>query len=146
MQLTEYLNLKYPVSLKETEEGRFIAWHPDFGFGTMSVEEDTVEEALKELDLNRKDMIKYFWENGMEIPMPKDEDLSAYSGKFNLRISRGLHKELVVEAEKNSLSLNRYVGQLLAERNAFEKVVNLIGSITRSELGEEVRSMVENLE
>lgn len=43
-------------------------------------------------------------EDGEKIPEPVDK---AYSGKFNLRIPKSLHKKLAEEAEGEGISLNQ---------------------------------------
>lgn len=45
-------------------------------------------------------------EFGYPIPEPVDQD---YSGKFNVRVPKTLHKQLVVAAEAEGVSLNQYV-------------------------------------
>jgi predicted HicB family RNase H-like nuclease len=44
-------------------------------------------------------------------PLPKE-----YSGKFNVRIPKALHAELVVEASEQGVSLNQLVVTKLARR------------------------------
>jgi len=69
--------------------------------------------------------VKKLWfegrlEAGLSIPEPVE--LDEYSGKFVLRITRGLHKSLQREARRQGVSLNQYIGQTLAERH---KPINL---------------------
>ena len=48
----------------------------------------------------------------MEIPEPiKEESLS---GKFVIRVPKSLHRRLVIEAEKEGVSLNQYAMYKLA--------------------------------
>jgi antitoxin HicB len=51
-------------------------------------------------------------EDGVEVPEPRDPD--AFSGRFLLRLPRGLHAELARQAEQEGVSLNQYVATLLA--------------------------------
>ncbi len=45
-------------------------------------------------------------ENEMKVPEPiKEENLS---GKFVIRVPKSLHRRLVMEAEKEGVSLNQY--------------------------------------
>ncbi len=39
-----------------------------------------------------------------------------YSGKFNLRLPKSMHKELAQEAKKNRVSLNTYITYILIEQ------------------------------
>lgn len=46
-------------------------------------------------------------EQGEKIPVPFSE--RTYSGTFNVRIGEGLHRDLVIHAAEDGLSLNQYV-------------------------------------
>lgn len=52
------------------------------------------------------------YESGHKIPLPSYPE--EYSGKFNLRLPRSLHRSLAEAAEGEGVSLNQYVVQLLA--------------------------------
>lgn len=73
-------------------------------------------DTLEELNENLKDAmtghIEVMIENEMEIPEPVKED--TMSGKFVLRIPKSLHRRLVLEAEKEGVSLNQYAMYKLA--------------------------------
>jgi hypothetical protein len=56
----------------------------------------------------------------MEIPEPSYPE--EYSGKFNLRIPRSLHRQLAESAERDGVSLNQYVAALLARGDAQAQV------------------------
>ena len=43
------------------------------------------------------------------------KDLESYSGKLNIRIPRGLHKKLSLEAKEDGVSLNQYILYKLAQ-------------------------------
>jgi predicted HicB family RNase H-like nuclease len=51
-------------------------------------------------------------EDGVEIPKPRDP--ASFSGRFLLRLPRGLHAELARQAEEEGVSLNQYVTTMLA--------------------------------
>ena len=44
-------------------------------------------------------------ENNLPIPIPETAD--KYSGKFIVRLPKSLHQRLVIEAEKEGVSLNQ---------------------------------------
>jgi predicted HicB family RNase H-like nuclease len=50
--------------------------------------------------------------NGEAIPTPLSE--RTYSGQFKVRIPPFLHRQLVLEAEENHVSLNRLISAKLA--------------------------------
>lgn len=56
------------------------------------------------------------YELGHDIPLPSYP--AEYSGKFNVRLSKSLHRSLVEAAERNGVSLNHYVSDVLARGDA----------------------------
>ncbi len=49
------------------------------------------------------------------MPLPKGMAGKEYSGKFNVRLGKGLHKVLAVKATQHGESLNTYCKNLLSE-------------------------------
>lgn len=47
-------------------------------------------------------------------PIPEPRAVEDYSGKFVVRVSRSLHRDLVAAAERDDVSLNQYVATELA--------------------------------
>src|SRR6266581_752583 len=58
------------------------------------------------------DWIRVGLEDGVAIPEPRGED--DYSGRFLLRIPRGLHAELARQAAEEGTSLNQFIAAALA--------------------------------
>ena len=68
-------------------------------------------------------------EDGEDIPEPRlTED---YSGKFVVRVPKSLHKELVITAERDKVSLNNFVNTALAKA---------IGTLSSSPSASEISS------
>jgi hypothetical protein len=57
------------------------------------------------------------YEDGHWIPLPTQMDLE-FSGKFNLRLPKSLHRDLARAAEREGVSLNQHVLALLARGEA----------------------------
>ena len=109
---SRYESLKYPIEIIEDEDA-YVASIPDLpGCAAYG---DTLQEALESLKSVKKLWIDGRLEAG--LPVPEPTELDEYSGKFVLRISRGLHKSLQRESKRQGLSLNQYVAQILAERH-----------------------------
>jgi antitoxin HicB len=81
---------------------------------------DTPEEAIKELNVAKKLLLRAMKEDGELIPDP--EVYVQYSGQLRIRIAKSLHASLSQEAKKENISLNTYISHLLSERNAFREV------------------------
>jgi antitoxin HicB len=110
--LDYYQKLKYPIEIVEDDDA-YVASIPDLpGCAAYG---DTVQHALDSLQSFKKMWLEGRLEAGLSIPEPAE--LEEYSGKFVLRITRGLHKSLQREAQRQGVSLNQYIGQVLAERH-----------------------------
>jgi len=72
----------------------------------------TIEELYESLNEAMEGYIEVKLENGLPIPEP--ETVDSYSGKFNVRLPKTLHQRLVIEADKEGVSLNTLVLYKLA--------------------------------
>src|SRR5271157_1509980 len=115
--LAHYEKLKYPIEILEDDDA-YVASIPDLP-GCVAYG-NTIEQAMESLRIVKKLWIEGRLEAGLAVPEPAE--LEEYSGKFVLRISRGLHKSLQREARRQGISLNQYAAQILAERH---KLVDL---------------------
>lgn len=75
---------------------------------------DTIEEALSEAQINKDLWIEAAIDIGRSIPTPSDSYSIEYSGKFNIRIPKSLHRDLVLKAEEEDVSLNALCSTLLS--------------------------------
>jgi predicted RNase H-like HicB family nuclease len=112
--LDYYLALSYPFSASADAEGGYVITFPDLP-GCMTQVEDPAEigPAAEEA---RRLWIMTEYEDGENIPLPSYPE--EYSGKFNLRLPRSLHRRLAELAEREGVSLNQLVVALLAERSS----------------------------
>jgi antitoxin HicB len=110
--LAYYVNLKYPMEIVEDDDA-YVVSIPDLP-GCVAYG-DTVAQAIESLRTVKKLWFEGRLEAGLSIPEPIE--LDEYSGKFVLRITRALHKALQRESQRQGVSLNQYIGQILAERH-----------------------------
>jgi antitoxin HicB len=103
--LKYYYGLKYPVILHPAPEGGYAVEIEELP-GCFS-QGETVEEAMKMIEEARRLWIESVYEDGNDIPLPRDED--EYSGKFNVRLPKSLHKKLDGLAVHEGVSLNQYL-------------------------------------
>jgi len=115
--LEYYLSLKYPVSLTPDVTGGYVAEMEDLP-GCFS-QGDTPEEAFANIEEARQLWIEVAYEDGQEIPLPRTEE--AYSGKFNVRIPKSLHRKLDLMADREGVSLNQYLMFSLARSVGLEE-------------------------
>lgn len=74
---------------------------------------DTLDELYENLNEAMEGYIELKLERGLPVPEPKDSE--EYSGKFNLRLPKSLHKRLAVEAAQEGVSLNQYAVYKLSQ-------------------------------
>ncbi len=93
---------------------------------------DTYDDAVKEGMLNKAIWLETAKQIGRELPIPTSLQENDYSGRFNLRIPKSLHRDLVLRAEKEGVSLNTFCLHLLSEglgEKCAQPVFNLSFSI-----------------
>jgi len=95
--------------------GYFAVRFPDFPgivTGGYSLEE-VIKNAQEALELTIDTMKKY------KMPLPKPR--TRFSGQFNVRVPKDLHRELVRKAEEEGVSLNALVTYLLSQSVKMKK-------------------------
>jgi antitoxin HicB len=113
-ELEYYLQLRYPVVIKEDPEGGYTAEIEELS-GCMT-QAETTGEIFELIEDARKLWIEAAYSDGHEIPLPNEEQ--QYTGKFIVRIPGSLHRTLVRQAKSDGVSLNQYVTALLAAGSA----------------------------
>ena len=76
----------------------------------------------------RQSWIEAEYERGNDIPLPSYPE--EYSGKFNVRIPKSLHRALAKASRREEVSLNQYVLSLLARGDAQYRVERLLEGLT----------------
>jgi len=100
----------FTVTLTLDEEEDWIAHFEELP--NVSAFGHTPEEALNELEVAWETMKESYQKHGERVPIaPAKKD---YSGHFNIRVDKRVHRALAVEAAQVGLSLNALVAQKLA--------------------------------
>ncbi len=109
-------HLGYEIRMTpDKESGYFTVRFPDFPgivTGGYSVEE-ALKNAHEALDITMATMKKH------KVPLP--EPKMRFSGQFNVRVPRDLHRQLVRKAEEEGVSLNALVSYLLSQSIKMER-------------------------
>lgn len=72
------------------------------------------EEALKEAEDNKRFYFDYLREHGRPIPAPSEvADFGDLSGRITLRLSKSLHKSIVLRAQDERVSINSLINEAL---------------------------------
>lgn len=106
MEIKDYMKLPYTKLIQEMndETGHYF-------YGRI-LELDgchTTAETLTELYENLNEIMESYLEIKLEnhLPIPIPETTEKYSGKFVVRLPKTLHQRLVIEAQKEGVSLNQ---------------------------------------
>ena len=117
--LDYYHGLKYPFQVIAGEGGDFVVIFPDLPGCMTQVE--SIEEIGAMAEDARRLWITSEYEDGESIPLPSMPE--EYSGRFNVRIPKSLHKRLAEMAEREGVSLNQLVISLLSAGEAHPTLV-----------------------
>lgn len=123
--LDYYLSLDYPFHAVPDEAGGWTIIYPDLP-GCLSIA-DTLADLPAMAEEARRLWIEVEYERGSDIPLPSYPE--EYSGKFNLRLPRSLHRSLAKSAEREGVSLNQYVVSLLSSGNAVAEVMRRLDAL-----------------
>jgi predicted HicB family RNase H-like nuclease len=92
------------------EDGEFVATCLEFP--SLSWLASSQVEALEGLVDMLRETLTDMEQQGEEIPVPLSE--RRFSGKFNVRVGEHLHRDLVMRAAEEHMSLNQYIVKKLA--------------------------------
>lgn len=102
----------FSVNLIEDDSGDWLAHFIELP--NVSAFGKTPEEALHELEFAWTAMKESYKKHGEEIPVsPLRKE---YSGQFNVRIDKRIHRALAIEAARAGISLNALISQKLAQQ------------------------------
>lgn len=130
-----------PKSILARPYARVLTPDPDAGGFTAEIREfpgcvtegETVEEAMASLEEVALEWIAIAQRRGFAFPDPKEPELS---GKFALRMPRSLHSRAARAAEREGISLNKFLCSALAEALGERKGAEAFLRLVREELRE----------
>lgn len=124
--LADYLSLQYPFqALVDPDDGGYVIVFPDLpGCVTQT---DSIEDIPAMAEEARTLWIETQYQQGGDIPLPTYPE--EYSGKFNVRLPRSLHRELAESAEREGVSLNQHIVALLSGGDATARIERKIDAV-----------------
>lgn len=130
--LADYLAREYRFNVIAgyPDEGGYVIEFPDLPGCMTQIE--SLDELVTMANEVRELWIETEYERGMEIPEPTYPE--EYSGKFNVRLPKSLHRQLAEQGAEEGVSLNQHVVALLAAGNALRRAS---GDRARADLGTE---------
>lgn len=116
--LNDYMQMSYRMEIiEDKQEGGFVISFPELP-GCITCGE-TIEAAVA----NAQDAKKAWLEAALEqgIAIQQADTLQEYSGQFELRIPRSLHKSLAEHSKKEGISMNQYCLYLLSRNDTLHR-------------------------
>lgn len=110
--------MEYPFNVIADPGGGYVVEYPDLP-GCLS-QADTLDAIAPMADEARRAWIAAAYADGRDIPLPSYPE--EYSGKFNVRLPRSLHRRLAEGAVRDGVSLNQYITALLATNDALRTI------------------------
>src|SRR3989344_1259303 len=107
--LKYYLDLNYTIRLQSNPDGSYFAEVEELP-GCMT-EGDSKTEVLDMIDDAKLAWLETALKRKITIPEPSPDE---FSGKFNVRVPKFLHRKLVYKARQEDISLNTLVTTTLA--------------------------------
>ena len=101
--LDYYMALPYQEVIVAAKEGGYVGYIP--GLKGCITQSETKAGILDMLEDAKASWLEAALEDGIDIPEPQDEN--EYSGRFNLRIPKSLHRMLALTAKREGVSLNQ---------------------------------------
>jgi antitoxin HicB len=123
--LEYYLDLEYPFNVIADPDGGYVVIFPDLPGCMTQVE--TLDELPVMTEEARSLWIETEYDLGHDIPLPSEPE--EYSGKFNVRLPRSLHRMLAESAGREGVSLNQYVLTLLSRGDAQARIERRLDEI-----------------
>lgn len=117
--LDDYFALRYPFNVIADPDEGYVVTFPDLP-GCMTQVEELDDLPQMAEDARRGWLEAAYHQGDLAIPLPSHPE--EYSGKFNVRLPRSLHRKLVEAAEREGVSLNSYVVGLLARGDAQARI------------------------
>ncbi len=133
--LEAYLALEYPFNVLADPDGGYVVVFPDLP-GCMT-QADTYEEIAFMAEDVRRLWIETAYDLGRDIPLPSYPE--EYSGKFNVRLPKSLHRALAEAAERDAVSLNQHIVNLLSQGNALHRVERRLDALEAAVCGTDER-------
>ena len=109
MTVQEYVKMPYQIIIQEMndESGHYFFASVAELKGCMS-DGETAEKAYANIKEAMEVHIESMLDENIEVPLPSALQKEKYSGKFVVRIPKSLHCKLVLQAEREGVSLNQF--------------------------------------
>ncbi|MDO8578572.1 MAG: toxin-antitoxin system HicB family antitoxin [Dehalococcoidales bacterium] len=119
-KVDHYVNLPYTIAVERRDDQGTYYVARYFELPHLIMTGDTPEEAVRDLEAEKREWFEFNIEQGNKIPLPLKS--RKYSGKIILRMSPNLHEHLIRLAELQGTSLNNFMVKAVAQAAGYEEV------------------------
>ncbi len=115
MKTKDYMKLPYTIMVKKISDESGTYWYSSvLELDGCQSTGNSEHEAMEGIHEAMEGWIETKLSHNFPIPLPDNKSDDDYSGKFNIRIPKSLHRKLALEAQLQKVSLNQYVLYKLA--------------------------------
>ena len=134
--LAEHLATLYSFNIVADEDGGYVVKYPDLPGCITQV------DTLEEVPAMAREIFELWVESELEVghSIPPPTYPEEYSGKFNLRLPKSLHRRLAKGAEREGVSLNQYVVSLLEAGDAVSRIEERLDGLEAALIRKERRA------
>ena len=119
--------MRYPFNVYQTTVENHTFWIAECPALKGCVGQgETIDEAIKELEINEAEWLATAEEVGIPIPDIPIEQINTYSGKFTLRVAPYVHQKAAEIAKAQGVSLNQYVNDAIVAHNTALSTVDYV--------------------
>jgi predicted HicB family RNase H-like nuclease len=118
-RVEHYANLPYTVVIERRDDQGTYYVARVLELPDLLMTGVTPEEALAELESEKREWIEKYLELGNRMPVPLKSH--SYSGKIILRMSPSMHESLTRMAELEGVSLNHYIVAALSRTLGYDE-------------------------
>lgn len=114
--LEYYKSIEYNIIVQPQEMDGikwYVAYCNEFGLNACHGLGNTPSEALSSFIEEKNAFIEFLFEKGETIPEKENCTENTVSGVFTVRTSPWVHSTLIRQANKENVSLNAYINQIL---------------------------------
>jgi predicted RNase H-like HicB family nuclease len=128
--LSYYLNLRYPFVIQVDKRDGYFVTFPDLP-GCMTGA-DRLEDLPAMIREGSSLWLETEYASGDPMPEPTYMSDDDYSGKFNVRLPKSLHRDLAETADASGVSLNQLVVSLLSAGDALARIERRLDALVEA--------------
>jgi len=120
------MSLPYTIQTIKNEDNSYFVTIKELP-GCMS-EGNNLQDAYTIITDAMKAWFETAIEDNIDIPLPESMQETQYSGRVLVRLQKSLHRDLIQDAQKEGISLNSYINNLIITKNTEKNILDKMTS------------------